>query len=120
MRGESSSSAELVVALERISAQVQYMRGRGQSVFLGGDVESDVLQAAACHLVIQFHAVLDDLPPGFADQNSDLPFAAVRGMRNRLAHGYGDVDSVLLWNTLDGALPAFLAELIQRLSTNER
>lgn len=120
MRGGSSNSAELVSAIERISAQVQYIRGQGRGAFLGGDAESGVLQAATCHLVIQFQAVLDDLPPGFADQSSDLPFVAVRGMRNRLAHGYGDIDSMLLWNTVDEALPAFLDELMHRLGRLDR
>ena len=120
MRGDSPSAAELLSAMERISTQVQHIRGQGRDAFLDGDVESGVLQAATCHLIIQFQAVLDDLPPGWADQNSDLPFSAVRGMRNRLAHGYTDIDSLLLWNTVDEALPAFLAELVTRIAPVDR
>ncbi|MFC0291744.1 HepT-like ribonuclease domain-containing protein [Brachybacterium muris] len=41
-------------------------------------------------------------------------------MRNRLAHGYTDIDSLLLWNTVDEALPAFLAELVTRIAPVDR
>ena len=53
MRGDSPSAAELLSAMERISTQVQHIRGQGRDAFLDGDGESGVLQAATCHLIIR-------------------------------------------------------------------
>lgn len=41
----------------------------------------------------------------------DIPWPDVIGMRNRLVHGYFDIDLDILWATVQTSLP----ELIQRL-----
>jgi len=40
-----------------------------------------------------------------------IPFRAIIGMRNILAHDYGRVDPQELWATVHASLPALLAEL---------
>jgi uncharacterized protein with HEPN domain len=36
-------------------------------------------------------------------------------MRNRLAHGYSDIDVTMLWETISSAIPTFIDELLSRL-----
>lgn len=45
-----------------------------------------------------------------------VPWASMKGMRNRLAHGYFDIDLPLVWQTVQSSLPALITELpaIQR------
>ena len=50
---------------------------------------------------------MEDLPESTVSENADLPFAAVRGMRNRLAHGYSEIDVAMLWETISSAIPTF-------------
>lgn len=48
---------------------------------------------------------------------SQLPWAQMRGMRNRLAHGYFDINVELVWATLEQSLPMLrmqLSEIIRR------
>ncbi len=40
-----------------------------------------------------------------------LPFRSMRGMRNIIAHDYGEVDVDLVWNTATNDLPALIAVL---------
>ena len=40
-----------------------------------------------------------------------IPWAAVVGMRNRLIHGYFNVDTELVWQTVNRELPAMLPTL---------
>jgi len=40
-----------------------------------------------------------------------IPWAAVVGMRNRLIHGYFNVDTELVWQTVNRELPALLPVL---------
>ncbi|MHC4954539.1 MAG: HepT-like ribonuclease domain-containing protein [Planctomycetota bacterium] len=44
---------------------------------------------------------------------SDIPWAAIIGMRNRLVHGYYDIDHDAVWGTLSKDLPP-LVEALQR------
>ena len=37
----------------------------------------------------------------------------MRGMRNRMAHGYFDVNLSLVWDTVQQALPGLLEQLAQ-------
>ncbi len=53
-----------------------------------------------------------DCYPEFADAHSEIPWHKMRGMRNRITHGYFDIDLDLVWDTLQSALP----NLIQQLS----
>jgi uncharacterized protein with HEPN domain len=40
-----------------------------------------------------------------------LPWSAIVGMRNRLIHGYHDVDLDVVWVTLTDDLPPLIAQL---------
>jgi len=40
-----------------------------------------------------------------------IPWPVVRGMRNRLVHGYDRVDLDVLWDTIECDLPPLIAEL---------
>lgn len=41
----------------------------------------------------------------------NVPWAQIRGMRNRLIHGYDAVDFDILWDVIRLDLPALIAEL---------
>jgi len=54
-----------------------------------------------------------DRYPGFADRHPDVPWRSMRGMRNRIAHGYFEINLDVVWDTVQTALP----ELLERLRT---
>lgn len=43
--------------------------------------------------------------PNFVDTNDGLPWSQMRGMRNRIAHGYFDIDLDIVWQTVISAIP---------------
>ena len=47
----------------------------------------------------------------FASAHSEVPWRSMRGMRNRIAHGYFDINLDLVWDTLKSALPELLDQL---------
>ena len=57
---------------------------------------------------------LIDHDPAFAAQHSQIPWQKIRGMRNRLAHGYFDINLDIIWNTVEEAFPE-LEEQIRKL-----
>ncbi|MCF7965781.1 MAG: DUF86 domain-containing protein [Methylobacter tundripaludum] len=44
----------------------------------------------------------------FLDQHPDVPWRSMKGMRNRIAHGYFDIDLDVVWETVQTALPQLL------------
>lgn len=46
-----------------------------------------------------------DRHEAFAATNAQIPWRNMRGMRNRVAHGYFDIDLEVVWETVQTALP---------------
>jgi len=49
--------------------------------------------------------------PDYADRHPELPWRGMRGLRNRIAHGYFDLDLDIVWETINTALPELLKQL---------
>ena len=47
----------------------------------------------------------------FAAQYPQVLWRSMKGMRNRLAHGYFDINLDVVWDTVQTALPGLLAQL---------
>ena len=54
--------------------------------------------------------------PDFAEQHPAIAWKSMKGMRNRIAHGYFDVDLEVVWETVAASLP----ELLTKLSVADR
>ena len=52
-----------------------------------------------------------DLHAQFAEQHPEVPWHSMRGMRNRMAHGYFDINLDVVWDTVQTALPDLMATL---------
>jgi uncharacterized protein with HEPN domain len=52
-----------------------------------------------------------DQHPEFAGLHPDVPWRNMRGMRNRIAHGYFDINLEVVWDTVQSALPDLLRRL---------
>ena len=47
----------------------------------------------------------------FRDQQSDIPWREIIGMRNRLIHGYDEINWERVWNTVEKDLPNLIVRL---------
>ncbi len=47
----------------------------------------------------------------FVQANAQVPWHSIRGMRNRIAHGYFDINLDVVWETVQTARPDLLAQL---------
>lgn len=70
-------------------------------------------QAAIMNLVIIGEAATKLLQDhaGFLDRYQDVQWRSMKGMRNRIAHGYFDINLDVVWDTLKLALPVLLEQL---------
>ena len=49
--------------------------------------------------------------PRFSEKCSGVPWRGMRGMRNRIAHGYFEINLDVVWDTVQTALPELLKQL---------
>ena len=47
----------------------------------------------------------------FADQYPQVPWRSMKGMRNRIAHGYFEINLETVWETIKTALPSLIEQL---------
>jgi uncharacterized protein with HEPN domain len=56
--------------------------------------------------------------PQFVMTHAEVPWQSMRGMRNKMAHGYFDIDLEVVWETVQRSLPE-LVEKLSAIHTNE-
>jgi uncharacterized protein with HEPN domain len=47
----------------------------------------------------------------FAESHPEVPWRNMRGMRNRIAHGYFEINLDVVWDTVQAALTELLLQL---------
>jgi uncharacterized protein with HEPN domain len=67
-------------------------------------IMSLVIIGEAATKVMEGHAA-------FVDAHPEIPWRSMRGMRNRIAHGYFAINLDVVWDTVQTALPALLQQL---------
>ncbi len=87
-----------------------FVEGLGKNDFLD---DKRTQQAVIMSLVIIGEAVTKvmDGYAEFAQAHALVPWRNMRGMRNRIAHGYFDINLDVVWDTVQAALPELLKQL---------
>ena len=78
---------------------------------LGSDLKT---QSAILHQLLVLGKAAKRLSDAFRDVHSESPWKAIAAMRDRIIHGYDDVDLGEVWRTIENDLPALISTL-QRL-----
>lgn len=47
----------------------------------------------------------------FREENSEIPWNEIRGMRNRMIHVYDDIDMDIVWETVQQDIPQLISRL---------
>ena len=105
----------------RLPDYLEHMRQAASTArsFVDGMKKADFLadtrtqQAVILSLVIigEVATKIMDRYPEFAAQHPAIPWRNIRGMRNRIAHGYFDINVEVVWETVERALPDLLFQL---------
>ena len=97
-----------------------FVEGMGKAGFLK---DKRTQQAVIMSLIIIGEAatkVLDGYAE-FAQTHAQVPWRSMRGMRNRVAHGYFEINLDMVWDTVQTALPDLLERLlaVRQAANNE-
>lgn len=111
---KASDDDRLVDYLDQVALAagnaVSFIDGMELDDFL---VDKRTQQAVVMSLMIigEAAAKILDRYPDFAASNAELPWVSMRGMRNRIAHGYFELNLGVVWETAKRALPTLLQHL---------
>ena|SRR5438045_2588768 len=82
-----------------------------------GQLETDrKLALALTRLVEVIGEAAARVPIDSREEYANVPWREIVGMRNRLIHGYDEVDLDTLWNVIVTDLPPLIDELEKKLS----
>lgn len=78
-------------------------------------------QAVVLNLLVlgELSAKLMDKAPEYVARHADVPWMNMKGMRNRIAHGYFELDLNVVWETVQTAVPALAKQLSALRSEDE-
>jgi len=87
-----------------------FVAGLGKDEFLK---DKRTQQAVIMSLIIIGEAATKvmDSYADFTQAHPEVPWRSMRGMRNRIAHGYFDINLDVVWDTVQTALPELLGHL---------
>lgn len=73
--------------------------------------DNEILVDSVMFRLIQISENSDKLTDEFKAHYTNIPWRAIKGMRNRIVHEYGNVDLAVVYNTVINDIPKLLNEL---------
>lgn len=73
--------------------------------------ENEILADSVMFRLIQVSENSDKLTEDFKAYHATIPWRAMKGMRNRIVHEYGNVDLGMVYDTVKRDIPQLLNEL---------
>jgi uncharacterized protein with HEPN domain len=78
--------------------------------------EDDVAQLAMLHLIQRLGEGASRLSADFRGAHPEFPWAEMIGMRNRIVHGYDDLDTDMVWRVAAEDVEPVIAALERALA----
>ena len=97
--------------LEAVGQACSYVEGMPKPDFLE---DKRTQQAVVLNLIVIDEVATKILKDheDFANQHANVPWNSMKGMRNRIAHGYYDINLDTVWETVQTALPELKVQLL--------
>ena len=105
---------------EAASQALAYVDGMDTDGFVA---DKRTQQAVVLNLLVigELAAKLNEQRGDFVTEHPRIAWASMKGMRNRIAHGYFELDIGVVWETVQRALPDLLVHLpAVRVAAQER
>jgi uncharacterized protein with HEPN domain len=91
---------------EAIDRILRYTRG-GRDAFIG----DTMLQDAVVRNIEVMGEAIKQLSPAYRNAHPEVAWKSIAGMRDRLIHGYDQVDLALVWDVVERHIPDLQAKV---------
>ena len=109
MRRDDERLADIIEAAEKIAVRA----AKGRAAF---DADEDT-QIVLVHLIQVIGEATAGLSDGFIEEHPEVPWRQIIATRNRVVHGYFEVDLDILWDVAVIDVPD-LASQVQRIQSS--
>jgi uncharacterized protein with HEPN domain len=65
---------------------------------------------SVCMSLLQIGELANHLSDNFLTENNSIPWKQIIGLRNVVVHGYGQIDSDVVWTTIQEDIPELLRQ----------
>jgi uncharacterized protein with HEPN domain len=107
MKSPESDLIRLRHMLDFAQKAVQFTKGYSRSDF----DNNEMLSLAVIHLIEMLGEASRSISEEYREKYPEIPWDLIAGTRNRLAHGYIDVDLDIIWTIVKKDLPSLIRTL---------
>ena len=97
--------------LRKIITDLAFVLDHTKGLTLEELEENEILLDSVMFRLIQVSENSDKLSDDFKMRHETLPWRAMKGMRNKIVHEYGNVDLSVVYATVTNDIPQLLTEL---------
>ena len=97
--------------LDKIRTDIEFISVHMKDVDLQELNDNEVLLDSMLFRMIQISENAKRLPEKYKEENTNLPWNELTGLRNRIVHDYGNVDLNIVFETLKYDIPELMEQL---------
>lgn len=91
--------------IKKMLKDIKFITEKTEGVTLKGLEENEVLCDSVLFRLIQISENSGKLTLAFKETHKIIPWQAIKGMRNRIVHDYGDVELNVVYQTITEDIP---------------
>ena len=88
-----------------------YTDGMDETTFFTGDLTYH----ATIHNILLIGEAASNIPSDVMNEHSNIPWGDIIGTRNRIVHGYRDLNQTVIWKIIQTDIPTLIPQLEQLL-----
>ena len=97
--------------LEKIIKDIKFLIAHTENITLNEIQKDEVLLDCIMFRLVQISENSGKLTDEFKASRKQISWSAIKGLRNRLVHDYGEVDLTIVYDTVKEDIPALLQQL---------
>ncbi len=97
--------------IKKIITDLSFLVEHTEGLSLNELESNEILVDSVMFRLIQVSENSDRLTDEFKKQHTFIPWRAMKGMRNRIVHEYGNVDFAVIYDTVANDIPELLCNL---------
>jgi len=99
--------------LKKIVTDIEFIMKHMENIDETEFNKNELLVDSVMFRLIQISENSNKLNDEFKQNNSNVPWIAIKGLRNRVVHDYGNVDLSIIYNTAKNDVPILYKSLIR-------
>lgn len=97
--------------VKRLLKDIKFIMEKTAGISLEALEDNEVLCDSVLFRLVQISENSGKLTPIFKAQHGEIPWQAIKGMRNKIVHEYGDVKLDVIYQTITEDIPDICAKL---------